>query len=387
MPGKPAARIADLSVHGGTVVSGSPNVIICSMLASRQGDAHVCPIPGHGPGKIVGCSATVIINKRGAARMGDFIACATPASPPSPGSNPSAGEYKPTAADDTTKGMQPKGAEEKLHKVAAEYKVKNDENYQKVLYAEAKFSDTDKDGTRDAVKAGAGVANLSGRVQQKDGNFGAAGQVKLLTVEGEAKAYGTNRGGTVAANAKAEGETVAGSVFVGPKGDNGKNPYFELGARGTAGVAEVGGEAFVGDDGKRQGFLLGGKAGASALDGEVNARTAIPTGKGNTLDIKAAASAGLGSTPGGEVRLGFYKDKEEGRWHFVGGLAGSFLGKIGISWDISWGKRYKQDDAGNGSGADAKKGDGKDASGGSGGTPSPGPNAVALGCFTVFIGG
>jgi uncharacterized Zn-binding protein involved in type VI secretion len=388
MAARPAARLTETSVHGGKIVSGSSNVIVCNKPVARQGDGHVCPIPGHTPGRVVGCSRTVIINKRGAARMGDFIGCASPPSPPAPGPNPAAHEYKATPADDASKGMQPEGAPDVVHKKAAEHKVQNDDSHQKALYADAKFSDFDKDGKRDTMQAGIGMVNLAGRTQQKDGHFGVSGQAQVLTAGVETRGHvGKGVGGF--AGAKAVGTEAGGSVFVGPKGDNGKNPYAEVGAKGTLGVAEANADGFIGDDGRRVGIGGGAKAGASVLEGEVRGRTSIPIPFTDwTIDTRGAASGGLVSSPGGEVRGALFYDKQEKRAHFSGGLAGQFLGKLGITWDFSIGKRYEQDAPPPQKAAPPpKQPPPKPLGGGAAATPSPGPNAVALGCMSVFIGG
>jgi hypothetical protein len=99
-------------------------------------------------------------------------------------------------------------------------------------------------------------------------------------------------------------------------------------------------------------------------------------------------TVGIGSTPGGELRGAAYWDKQEKRFHIAGGLAGKLLGALGISFDLSIGKRYGDDaSAAQGGGQSGPKPKPKEPGGGSGGTPSPGPNAIALGCFSVFIGG
>ena len=42
--GKPAARLMDMSMHGGMVVGpGCPTVLIGKMPAARMTDMHVCP--------------------------------------------------------------------------------------------------------------------------------------------------------------------------------------------------------------------------------------------------------------------------------------------------------------------------------------------------------
>lgn len=83
--GKPAARIGDMTAHGGTIVLGCPTVIIGGMPAARLGDLHVCPqiTPGvppipHVGGPIVLGSAGVLIGSMPAARMGDMAMCVGP---------------------------------------------------------------------------------------------------------------------------------------------------------------------------------------------------------------------------------------------------------------------------------------------------------------------
>src|SRR5262245_13765662 len=86
----PAARKTDLTVHGGAIVEGSPNVTIGWLPAARLLDKHVCPI--HGPGPITESSLTVFINGVGAARMGDKCTCMIPSTGVGGGSGPDKGE-------------------------------------------------------------------------------------------------------------------------------------------------------------------------------------------------------------------------------------------------------------------------------------------------------
>ena len=41
---KPAARIGDMTSHGGVIVVGQPNVLIGGMPAARATDMHTCPM-------------------------------------------------------------------------------------------------------------------------------------------------------------------------------------------------------------------------------------------------------------------------------------------------------------------------------------------------------
>jgi uncharacterized Zn-binding protein involved in type VI secretion len=82
---KPAARMGDVTAHGGSIVAGFPTVLIGGQPAARMGDMHVCPMvtPGvppipHVGGPITLGSATVLIGGQPAARMGDMATCTGP---------------------------------------------------------------------------------------------------------------------------------------------------------------------------------------------------------------------------------------------------------------------------------------------------------------------
>ena len=83
--GKPAARMGDMTAHGGSIVLGLPTVLIGGMPAARLGDMHVCPMltPGvppipHVGGPVVLGSTGVLIGGMPAARMGDMLVCVGP---------------------------------------------------------------------------------------------------------------------------------------------------------------------------------------------------------------------------------------------------------------------------------------------------------------------
>ena len=79
---RPAARIGDLTAHGGVIVVGCPTVLIGGMPAARMGDMHTCPLitvlVPHVGGPITLGSATVLIGNMPAARMGDMATCVGP---------------------------------------------------------------------------------------------------------------------------------------------------------------------------------------------------------------------------------------------------------------------------------------------------------------------
>ena len=80
--GKPAARIGDMTSHGGSIVVGQPNVLIGGMPAARATDMHSCPMVNgpqpHVGGPITMGSPGVLIGGMPAARQGDMATCAGP---------------------------------------------------------------------------------------------------------------------------------------------------------------------------------------------------------------------------------------------------------------------------------------------------------------------
>ena len=76
----PAARVADVSTHGGTIVGpGVPTVLIGAMPAAVATDQHVCviPPPVHAPtvSPFLMGSTTVLIGGMPALRVGDTCLC------------------------------------------------------------------------------------------------------------------------------------------------------------------------------------------------------------------------------------------------------------------------------------------------------------------------
>lgn len=85
----PAARVGDVSNHGGTIVGpGVPTVLIGGMPAAVAGDMHVCPLPPnvHQPtaSPFPMGSATVLIQSKPALRVGDVCGCGASAAVGSP---------------------------------------------------------------------------------------------------------------------------------------------------------------------------------------------------------------------------------------------------------------------------------------------------------------
>lgn len=82
MGGFPAARLTDLTAHGGTVIVGCPTVLINFLPASRIGDNHVCPmvtgVVPHVGGPFVLGSFTVLVGGVPQSRVMDMLICVGP---------------------------------------------------------------------------------------------------------------------------------------------------------------------------------------------------------------------------------------------------------------------------------------------------------------------
>jgi uncharacterized Zn-binding protein involved in type VI secretion len=79
----PAARLTDMTAHGGMIVMGCPTVLIGGLPAARITDMHVCPmvtgvVPHVGGPIIPPASMTVLIGGLPAARVGDMAVCVGP---------------------------------------------------------------------------------------------------------------------------------------------------------------------------------------------------------------------------------------------------------------------------------------------------------------------
>lgn len=82
--GQPAARVGDMTVHGGVIIPpGMPTVLIGGMPAARVTDMQTCPLSDgpkpHVGGLITGPgSSTVLIGGLPAARVNDMTQCVGP---------------------------------------------------------------------------------------------------------------------------------------------------------------------------------------------------------------------------------------------------------------------------------------------------------------------
>lgn len=83
--GKPAARLTDMTAHGGAIMGpGVPTVLIGKMPAATILDNHVCPmvtgVVPHVGGPMTLASTGVMLGKKPAGRMGDMHVCVGPPS-------------------------------------------------------------------------------------------------------------------------------------------------------------------------------------------------------------------------------------------------------------------------------------------------------------------
>ena len=341
-----AARKMDPCVHGGMVKDGSPDTEIGGFAAARWGDGHMCPL--HPPGRITKASATVFINKMGAARKLDTILCMVPATP-APGGPPHKWEGKKA--------------------VHFKENPDNEEDYEKFLYASAKG---EAQNTGDALRAkgevGVGLFSISKQGETKQG-IGGRFKMDKATAKASAEGGVSAYGGGAKGEASATYTSAEGSVYWGPPGDKGKNPYLEAGASGELFSASASGDVLSGYDGKRIGVGAMGSAGAKMAGGDVKGRTSIPLGFGRfglpdwTIDIKAKGGGSVGSVEAGGGAMAYY-DKDEKRLYLLGALKAALGAGFELGIDISIGKKF---------GAPAP--------------PAPAPDAVKMGCSTVFIGG
>lgn len=80
--GSPAARLGDLTAHGGAIVTGFPQVLIGNQPAARILDMHVCPqvtvLVPHIGGPLVLGSFTVMTGNMPQSRVGDLLICIGP---------------------------------------------------------------------------------------------------------------------------------------------------------------------------------------------------------------------------------------------------------------------------------------------------------------------
>jgi uncharacterized Zn-binding protein involved in type VI secretion len=387
-----SARITDPTVHLAVVATGSPDTFVGMLPAARLGDGTACPL--HVVGRISKASTTVFINGVGAARQADQIACTVPPTPmpggPATGGGAPAGNGGgPAVGTKPAEPGDPGGPPMGVSAVGKEgYKYTDGQHYEKTLYADFQRLDSNYDKQTDGFKVGAGMASIQGRNDNATGG-GARGQMDVMSANAtvsharENTWYG-GQGGTVI-DGKASMESMSGSVYKGPAGDNGYNPYVEGGAGLDIFAASAHGESLIGSDGRRVGLYGKAGAGASAVTGSAKTRFGIPLWGDKTIDIKVGAAGDLGAVGAG-AGGGAYYDKVEGRFHVLANFAVKVLAGLGLDIDISVGKKFQSSyppQQPNGPSNQAPTSTSASGSSPGGG----GPDMIALGCPTVYIGG
>jgi len=333
--GKPAAAIGDVAAHGGTVVTGSTNVLIGGRPAARVGDTVVCAL--HGPGVISMGSFTVLINGMPAARMGDITGCMAPSMAPVSVPAPVLG---PTPAPP----IQWAGSlDPKKH---GKFIEENDKSKDGVTAAhlEGRVTDVNNDGIYDTAEGaliGARMRN-SGQVDVGSVEFGGTHNLDVLYATAKVSNLTNDYGQAVSGTAEAGMMKWGVGGTTGAAGSKGLNPAAGLGGEVNLMHAKAEGDLLVGSDGNRVGLIGKGEAGAEALKGEVVGITTIPLPFGANIQAVAKASAAAG-TAGGGAGLWLYYDKKQGRLR--GGIMGilKVLIGAGAEVEVSIGRPFQED--------------------------------------------
>jgi uncharacterized Zn-binding protein involved in type VI secretion len=214
MPGMPAARKFDLTVHVPVIIiTGSPDTKIGYLPAARLNDVGTpCLLPPCKPPqpKIVSSSKTVFINNLGCARIGDFVNDSAGAKPPGPGgcSHASATGYKPRKDDH----------------YEAIFAVEHEESSWDI---EEEFKRGEYDGNRIQAAAPAGVTNGAAKKAKKAPKV----KGKPYGNSGTAAAHGGSGGGKASSVPSGGGAKVGGGGAPGKGGGKDSTAYEDEKAR------------------------------------------------------------------------------------------------------------------------------------------------------------
>ena len=351
----PAARETDLTTHGGVIVEGSPDVFIGWLPAARLLDKHVCPL--HGPGPITESSATVFINKMGAARQGDACTCMVPSTKAGGGSSSSS----PNAQFKMNIERKQNVKEEAIDKVK-----------------EGKDAWKDKPPKDPVTKVTASLSKEFGKADSmgSDDHFqwfaGKRGGTATASYETELKNL---KNAKADANVKYE---VEGSVAraQGQLGDVKKGDIAQVKGEGkllTAKASAQGGATLDVKNGVLKQASIGGEAGigASVVEGKVSGQTKafkLPF-VNYGISFNGEASGALLTAEAKASAMAGYKD---GKWTFgFGAKIGAALAGLGFKFGFTIERLPPP-------------------------APPPEPpgvpgfagiDPIAMGCFTVLIGG
>lgn len=351
----PAARKTDLTVHGGAIVEGSPNVTIGWLPAARLLDKHVCPL--HGPGPITESSFTVYINGMGAARMGDACTCMIPSKGAGGGSSSSSPQTQFKMNVERKQNVDEK-AIDKVKERGGDWKDKPPKDPKTKVTAQL---------SREFAKADS---------MKPDDNFqwfaGKRGGTATLGYEGELSNL---------KNAKADASVkyeVEGSVAraQGQLGDVKKGSVAQVKGEAkllTAKASAQGGATVEFKDGALKQASVGGEAGigGSVVEGKVSGQTKafkLPFINWG-ISFNGEASGALLTAEAKASAMAGYKD---GKWTFgFGAKVGAALAGLGFKFGFTIEKLPPP-------------------------APPPEPpgvpgfagiDPIAKGCFTVLVGG
>ncbi len=328
-----ASRIGDTTLHGGAIVQGAKLVIIGGFKAARKGDSYICPV--HGTGVIIQGAEQVFIEGAKAARKLDKCGCAVvgvsgTGVPPTVGAEPLQWS---ASANEKERG-----------KMDAQL---DDELPARGPHIEGEVLDSDKDGTRDTVRGEASGVRMRNQAYGDVGpvEFGAKHNLDVFYGRGQLGSTVDGQGWIPGIGASGSGEAgmlkQGGELLVGPAGDKGLNPYGAIGGEYNLFHAEAKGDVLLGDDGRRVGMVLAGKASAEAATIKGTARQSIPIPFTNWTIGTNAELEGAAGAAGGGAGGWLYYDKTEGRLHFGGfGEAEAFWGGE-LNIDISIGRKYE----------------------------------------------
>lgn len=359
-----AARTTDPVSHGGTIVSGSVDVITEGLGSARYGDMVACAV--HGPAAVEQTSATVIVNGRGFARKDDGCLCVG-ATPVGPGGEALMSFIMSTHESGLSQ-------EEILAQTNGHGP-----------HFEAFARDADGDGVADTFDAK--YSTLALRFEGEHGSL----EFEALSAEAHAsRIRGENAidgpiplNQTIDMSARASAFDSSGTVRVG-----------DAEATGNASLltAEAHAEFLAGDDGRRVGFIASGgaKAKAASAGGTVATNTTaggilenlgplgLPLSLGadalgdlspsvrNFLDtpIRLEASGGVsGGSVGADAEVAAYYDRETEETHL--GVGGELAALLGLAVDVRiviGGKGPEEE------------------------TGAAGPNLIVSGAGTVIVG-
>ena len=354
------SRQSDAVSHGGTIATGSPNVLTEGLATARLADLVACA--AHGAAVIGGSSSTVLVNGRGFARINDGCICGGGATA-GPGTRDlvlfllTTHESGKTVAEvlRETNGVGP--------------------------HFEGVGRDTNNDGVHDTIALTAGLARIN--LEGDAGHF----RMEAFTAEAEV-GYAEGPAG-FSLRAKGEANAIQGDAQL--------NLGDRASVRGKGGLfnARAGYDVLVGDDGRRVGAGGSGGAVASVAEGEIGGSATGTVGEyiagpfaplltrgvsalspsaaralSTPVKIEAAVS-GSAVSAGAEGTAEAYYDRQTGQaTAAVGGKIAALLG-LGFDLRITVGEDQ------------SKSRDSSDSQGATGGA---GPNLIAAGAGTVLVG-